>query len=506
MHQPIALIWISSSRSMGNSVVSGAGRPEDGQTSLRCLIVEDDHEFGSMMESFMESEGWDVQVCRDCASANQAVEHKFFDLVLLDNHLPDGLGSQLYEKISRHLPEVPVVLITGEPDLRNAVQLTRHGLFDYLSKPVEIGSLTECLLRVRRKLELRQQSMRQAGMYVDSQVMRTLHSELSRAAAFANATVLLVGETGSGKEIAARELHRLTCGQHPDHGQLVSINCAAVPADIFEAELFGAEKGAFTGADRKRDGLIAAAQGGTLFLDEITEMPLDLQAKLLRFLESRVFRSLGSTVEKKFTGRIIAATNRSLDAEVRAGRFREDLKFRIDVLSIVIPPLRERRGDIPGLASHLVSTLASNYGIRCPAIPEEDLELLVKYSFPGNVRELRNILERSLLMMDPSTGILQIDRRLIPASEDSVTGDSRIAPAASPRVIERPDPSETEFQGRELTPIEAQEYNLIRQAIIDANGGIRRAAAIVGLSPQSLLRRLSKWPELHDLAKKSGGR
>lgn len=491
---------------MSDPATSNTGKAENQSGIFRCLIVEDDADFGSMMESFLKSEGWHVSLCRDCASGIAAIGHSEFDLVLLDNHLPDGLGSQVYNKIAARHPDVPVIMITGEPDLRNALQLTRHGLFDYLSKPIEIDRLTECLLRVRRKLETRRQSLLRGGMYVNSKVMRTLHSELSRAASFPKATVLLVGETGSGKEVAARELHRLTCETHAGHGELVSVNCAAVPADIFEAELFGAEKGAYTGADRKRDGLILSAQGGTLFLDEITEMPLDLQAKLLRFLESRVFRSLGSTTEKKFTGRIVAATNRSLDSEVQAGRFREDLKFRIDVLSIIIPPLRERREDIPGLANHLVSTLASNYGIGCPSIPQLDLELLAQYHFPGNVRELKNILERALLMMDPGKAVLHIDKRFLPDAKSPDARGTEIRTPPQPGIPAPENSDASDFLGRELSPIEAQEYALIRQAIVDTNGGIRRAAAIVGLSPQSLLRRLSKWPELHDLAKKSGGR
>jgi transcriptional regulator with PAS, ATPase and Fis domain len=250
---------------------------------------------------------------------------------------------------------------------------------------------------------------------------------------------------------------------------------------MFEAELFGAERGAYTGADKSRPGLVTATGNGTLFLDEIGEVPLLMQAKLLRLLEAREYRALGSTVNQKFSGRFVAATNKDLTAEVKAGRFREDLLYRLDVFSIELPPLRQRRADIPKLAESLLGQLATKYGRTKPLLKPEDVEALNKHDFPGNVRELRNVLERSLLKTDAESRWLSMDLNWL----------HRAAKSAA-----LTQPVEPEPIGRELSPIEAQEYRLIRETLAQTNGGIRRAAGKLGMSPQALLRRLEKWPEL----------
>jgi DNA-binding NtrC family response regulator len=321
--------------------------------------------------------------------------------------------------------------------------------------------------------------------------MRTVHQQLEQAARHPAATVLLTGESGVGKDVAARTLHRLTFGERAAQAPYVALNCAAVPGEMFEAELFGAERGAYTGADKKRPGLVSAAQGGTLFLDEIADVPMASQAKLLRFLEGREFRSLGGTASESFTGRIVAATNKSLRAEVQAGKFREDLLFRIEVFTVEIPPLRARREDIPALAEQLLRQLAAKYERRAPLLRAEDLAALQASPFPGNVRELRNVLERSLLRTAEDGQWLAIDPAWLQASEFRPPG------ATSPASVPPPatdDALPAERVG--LSPLDAQEYRMIRVALREARGGIRRAAAKVGLSPQALLRRLEKWPEL----------
>jgi transcriptional regulator with PAS, ATPase and Fis domain len=298
--------------------------------------------------------------------------------------------------------------------------------------------------------------------------------------------VLLTGETGAGKDLAARVLHQLSFpkGDAP----FIAVNCAALPAEMFESELFGAERGAFTGADRKRAGLVAAAAAGTLFMDEIAEVPLALQAKLLRLLEAREYRALGSTEAQPFTGRFVTATNKNLADEVKAGRFREDLLYRLDVFSVELPPLRKRRADIPGIAELLLTQLAKKYDRAKPLLTPEDVAKLSAHDFPGNVRELRNVLERSLLKTADDAKWLALDVNWL--NRGASPKPSAIH-AAAPTVSGESLPPE-----RELSPLEAQEYRLIRDTLREVNGGIRRAATKLGMSPQALLRRLEKWPEL----------
>jgi DNA-binding NtrC family response regulator len=257
---------------------------------------------------------------------------------------------------------------------------------------------------------------------------------------------------------------------------------------MFESELFGSEKGAFTGADKRREGLIEAAAGGTLFLDEITEAPLPQQSKLLRFLESREYRPLGSNTLREFTGRIVAATNRSLADEVRRGRFREDLMFRLTVATVRLPALREHLSDLEMLVENLLAQLCEKYQRKKPFLKPGDVEALRGYHFPGNVRELRNLLERALLRTPDEAAWLAFDLTWL----SSASGNER--PAAAPGGLIPPLPP-----GRELNPIDLQEYRLIQQALQAEGGGIRRAAARLGLTHQTLLRRLEKWPELRQV-------
>jgi DNA-binding NtrC family response regulator len=331
-------------------------------------------------------------------------------------------------------------------------------------------------------------------MFSESAAMRGVLQQLKQAAKHAASTVLLTGETGAGKDLAARVLHQLS---FPDgKAPFIAVNCAALPAEMFESELFGAERGAFTGADKKRGGLVAAAANGTLFLDEIGEVPLALQAKLLRLLEAREYRALGSTETQPFTGRFVAATNKDLMAEVKAGRFREDLLYRFDVFSVELPPLRQRRAEIPGLAELLLGQLAKKYERTKPLLTPEDLQKLSAHDFPGNVRELRNVLERSLLKTSDDAKWLALDANWLNRSFPTapVTPSPTVSAAAAPPAASgstEPLPAE-----RNLSPIEAEEYRLIRDTLREANGGIRRAATKLGMSPQALLRRLEKWPEL----------
>ena len=458
-------------------------------------MVEDDLAFAALVTQIVREEGGQPTHCKTLAEARAVTAHRTFDLILLDNHLPDGKAYDFFDQLSRRNPDAPIIMITGLPALSEAIALTRNGLFDYLTKPVETDVLIACLRRAR--LRMRQPGNRDSDLaaFGNSAAMRGLLQQLGQAARHPAATVLFTGESGAGKDIAARMLHRLTFGDRATEAPYVALNCAAVPGEMFEAELFGAERGAYTGADKRRQGLVASAQGGTLFLDEIAEVPMASQAKLLRFLEGREFRPLGGTVSENFTGRFVAATNKSLHAEVAAGKFREDLLYRIEVFTIEIPSLRQRREDIPELAEHLLKHLANKYGRQTLLLRAEDLAALQGYSFPGNVRELRNILERGLLRTPDESRWLSLDLAWLKVSEPRPPIiASPVTASIVPTVAILDDALPTDRAS--LSPLEAQEYRMIRTALREVNGGIRRAAAKVGLSPQALLRRLEKWPEL----------
>lgn len=446
-----------------------------------CMMVDDDADYVAMLARLVCEAGGSPVICSSLAAARQEIERRSFDLVVLDNRLPDGTGFEFYPILNHRCPNSLVVMITGAPELSQAVELTRNGLFDFLTKPLDAQTFVACLERVRCRLGQGAALDVAEELIGDSGPIREVIQSLRQAARHSETTVLLLGETGTGKDLAARLLHRLTYPDISPAPEYVPLNCGSIPAEMFEAELFGSEKGAYTGSDRRRAGLVEAADGGTLFLDEVTEIPLLQQVKLLRFLESREYRLLGSTATRVFRGRVVAATNRRLDEEVQSGRFREDLRFRLDVFSVELPALRQRMEDLEPLAEYLLGKLAEKYQRRKPLLKALDLEALRTYHFPGNVRELRNLLERSLLRTPEDSATLVLDLNWLRTSRPTTP----TAPT-SPPVSARAD----------LSLIDQQEYQLIRQALQMEGGGIRRAAARLGLTHQALLRRLQKWPEL----------
>jgi DNA-binding NtrC family response regulator len=453
-----------------------------------CLLVDDDVGFTSMLARVVEAEGGSPVSCHTVSAAREHIAQRKFDIVILDNGLPDGSGYQFHSYLLRSSPASVVAMITGAPELSQAIELTRNGLFDYLTKPLEASAFAALLRRARLRLGRPALESDADTVLGNSPKMRDVLLQLQQAARHLNATVLLLGETGTGKDLAARYLHRLTFDSRAAKTPYVALNCPNVPADMFEAELFGSEKGAYTGADRRRTGLAEAATGGTLFLDEVAEIPLELQPKLLRFLESNEYRPLGGTSSFQFQGRIVAATNRKLADEVRAGRFREDLLYRLDVFSIRLPPLREHLEDLEVIAEALLNRLCEKYQRPNPALRTGDLQKLKSHHFPGNVRELRNLLERSLLRTEPVAHELSVDLDWLRCG-----GETLAAPAESTAV-----PPTTANRG--LSALEQQEYELIARTLASENGGIRRTAAKLGLTHQALLRRLQKWPELRSAA------
>ena len=454
-----------------------------------CLLVDDDAGLAGMFARLVSEEGGEAFACHTIAAARAQIAQRSFDLAILDNSLPDGTGYEFYSHLVRRSPDSVVVMITGAPELTQAVELTRNGLFDYLTKPVNVDDFTALLRRARLRLRQPEVEADTGALEGTSPAMREVFLQLQQAARHLETAVLLLGETGTGKDLAARLLHRLTFGEQAAKAPYVALNCPNVPAEMFEAELFGSEKGAYTGAERRRTGLVEAAEGGTLFLDEVAEIPLALQSKLLRFLESREYRSLGATNTCHFAGRVVAATNRSLAGEVRAGRFREDLMYRLDVFSILLPPLRAHPEDVDGIAEALLGQLCGKYQRTKPRLKPNDLAALRGHSFPGNVRELRNLLERSLLRTEPDTEHLSMDLAWLKGRGEptpSLDGEPGTMVVAPPN--------------RQLTVLEQQEYELIAKALQSEHGGIRRSAAKLGLTHQALLRRLQKWPELRQVA------
>jgi len=456
---------------------------------FHCLIIDDDASFAAMLVKIIGEQGGQTTCCGDLKSARIEAGRQSFEWVILDERLPDGTGYEFYSQLNGLCPGAIVVMITGAPELSKAVALTRNGLFDYLTKPLNVADFNACMERVLKRLD-HPDRPKAAEMIGTAPAVREVLTALRQAARHQEAIVLLTGETGTGKDLAARLLHQMT---YPERSTApyVPVNCSAVPAEIFEAELFGSEKGAFTGADRRREGLVESASGGTLFLDEITEAPLPQQSKLLRFLESREYRSLGSNKLRAFNGRIVAASNRSLEEEVKRGHFREDLMFRLTVATVHLPALREHISDLEMLAENVLVQLCDKYRRAKPRLKPGDLEALKQYHFPGNVRELRNLLERGLLRTPDDSATLAFDLGWL-----STAANSRAAAGVSSSLPPLP-------AGRELNSLEQQEYRMVQQALLSEGGGIRRAATRLGITHQALLRRLEKWPELRQAAARS---
>ena len=448
------------------------------------LILEDDPSLADTLVETINTANGRAVVAGTVDRAKALVAEKEFDVCLLDYLLPDGKGSEFYAHLRERGGAAPCIMLTGAPEIPVAVELTRKGLFDYLTKPVRIQCLLDCVQRAVSYSAASQTSLHKFGLVDISPSMKAVRRLVYQAAANPHTTVLITGETGVGKDLVARLIHQQTFQNTDTPPAMVSLNCSTLPADMFEAELFGAMKGAYTGAHQNRMGLAEAAHGSTLFLDEIADVPLPLQAKLLQFLETRQYRRLGHTDTLHFNGRIIAATNKPLDAEVQAGRFRADLWYRLDVFNVHIPPLRERREEISPLVQFLLDTLCQKYERLRPIPKPDDLAALENYDFPGNVRELRNLVERSLLQTPVEASWLDMDLAWLRRSRTSTPVEQAlpVAPASE----------------RKLNPIEEHEYNLIRKTLAEERGMIRRAAAKLGISHQALLRRLNKWPELRN--------
>ena len=440
------------------------------------LVVEDESLLRWSLKERLEQEGYDVLEADTAAAGMQSAESGV-DLVLLDFKLPDGDGLSVLQRIKERSPETPVILMTAFSTIENAVEAMKRGAYHYVNKPF---NLDEVVLLVDKALEtsrlrkevraLRTTQGREYGFDAiigTSPAMQQVKSLLARVAASPASTVLLTGETGTGKDLAAKAVH-----YNSDRAAraFVNITCSALPEQLLESELFGHERGAFTDARQQKRGLFETADGGTIFLDEIGEMTAPLQSKLLRFLEEKSFKRVGGLSDIHVDVRVVAATNRDLEGEVKAGKFREDLFYRLQVMPILLPPLRERRGDIPLLAGFYIDRFNREFRKHVRGLSKPAVALLEQYQWPGNVRELRNAIERAMLL---------IDRPWLEPS-DFTTLTRSVEPAQF-----RLPP-----EGVNLEDVERQ---LLTQALDRAGGNQSQAAQLLGINRDQVRYRIEKF-------------
>ncbi len=445
----------------------------------KLLIVDDEVLQRGMLAGFLRKQGFEV---REASSGEEALEQlarEGADAVLSDQRMPGMGGLELLRRVRERNPEISVLLLTAFGSIENAVQAMREGAFGYITKPVDLDALLpqlrqalehRRLLGENRVLRERLDRYEQSGLVCESEAMRQVYSLVSRAAP-SDSTVLIQGESGTGKEVIARSLHRLSARTE---APFVAVNVGAIPESLLESELFGHEKGAFTGADRQRLGVIERARGGTLFIDEVGDMPAAAQLKLLRVLQERVIERVGGSEEVPVDLRILAATHRELEREVRQGRFRQDLYYRLNVVRIEIPPLRARREDLAPLARYFLRRFCERLGRGELELSARAIDALQAGSWPGNVRELSNVMERAAVLCRGET--------VGPAD----LGLSDKGSEATVSWLEREDlplPRRLELAERDLVLAE-----------IRAQGGNRSAAARrLGLSEKNIRDRLRRW-------------
>lgn len=496
---------------------------------IRVLVVDDEDILAWSIDTELKALGAEVTRAGSIREALERFPAAAPDLVITDLKLPDGNGLELLKKWHFEQPDMPVILITAHGAIDSAVTALRLGAFDYLQKPFDMKSLLAAVRRAAEMAKLRQKvsvltgkeaAAPELNIVGQSRAMQQLKEQLTRIAKSKANTALILGDSGTGKELAARALHEWS----DRRGQpFVEINCASIPETLLESELFGYEKGAFTDARERKLGLFEVARAGTIFLDEIGEMPAKLQAKLLRALEYRRFKRLGGTKDIEFTGRIVAATNRNLLEEVAAQRFRADLYYRLNVLRVRIPALRERREDIPLLVNFFAERLAAELALPVPTIAPETMGLLCNHDWPGNVRELRNVLQRAMVFFEPKLLLpeqIELDPVFPGRQGASAVGDDKpmsIQPIPSEALTEgsRPaaapiyasvaplsvaaqstaQPVAVQF-GFKLPPdginLEMLEKDLLLQALENARNNQTRAAQLLGISRHTFRYRLEK--------------
>jgi DNA-binding NtrC family response regulator len=449
---------------------------------MRILIVDDEPSIRFSLEELLGGEH-QVVTTAHAPAALALLDDMAFDLVISDLNMPAMSGLQLLEEICARHPQTVFVLMTAFGDERTAVQALKQGAYDYIPKPFDNDDMRALVRRVHELLAVRTENARlraelaeRYGELIGSApAMREVYRIIDRVAA-TDATVLITGESGTGKELAARALHNYS---RRAKAPFIALNCSALPGELIESELFGHVRGAFTGADRDKTGLFEAAQNGTLFLDEIGELQPAAQAKLLRTLEERTVTPVGATAPRKIDVRVVAATHRPLDEMMRDGQFREDLMYRLKVITLPMPPLRERREDIMPLVAHFTSDLAQRHGRPALQLSDAARSAILAYDWPGNVRELRNVIERALLLADGTR---------IEISDLPTQLSERAAPLRATEAVLAEVPF---IEARERT-MDAFDRIYLTAALQKHDGNISRTARFLGMHRQSLQKMLKR--------------
>lgn len=434
------------------------------------LVIDDEPSICELYTRFLEDSGYEVQSAGLLSDVRTILGGRNFDAVILDQFLPDGKGMDLIEELRAANPDKAIIMITGQGDIPLAVEAMQRGADNFLTKPVQLADLRVVVQKTLEVGALRRKSRACRAMsektrpdFGTSPVMRSV-MEIAGLASDSEAPVLITGETGVGKGVLARWIHENGARAG---GLFVEVNCSALRGELLASELFGHSRGAFTSAVQDREGLLDAADGGTLLLDEIGDMDIAIQAQFLKVIEEKTYRRLGEVKQRKSNFRLICATNKDLEAEASQGRFRKDLLYRVQVLPVQIPPLRDRREDVPGLVRQLLVFL--NYQYR--DIPDDVLSLLESYPWPGNVRELRNVLERALLLARGE----QLQSAQFPGLQQA---DPAPAAPASMKELER------------------IEMESIRTALERCGGDVNKTAEVLGISRATIFRRLKKYQQI----------
>ena len=441
------------------------------------LIVDDEPDICELLEITLNRMGIQTQSAGTVTTAKALLKQERFDLCLTDLRLPDGDGLEILDFIQQQHPHLPVAMISAHGSMDTAILAMKKGAFDFISKPVDLESLRQLVsnalelsLTDNNKNNDEQETISEQTLLGNSKTMAAIREKIAKLAR-SQAPVYINGESGSGKELVAKLIHQ----QSARHSKpFIAINCGAIPHELMESEFFGHKKGSFTGAVSDKKGLFQAAEGGTLFLDEVADLPTTLQVKLLRAIQEKKIRPVGGQQEIPVDVRLLSATHKDLAMMVKTGEFRQDLYYRINVIELKVPPLRARIEDISILAEHLLTTLSETNGFKKPTLTNKALNALKQYSFPGNVRELENILERALALYDGST--IDEDDLNLPLNTNALS------------FAEEYDPSQTSLE----TYLEDIEKQAITEALVENKWNKTATAKHLGLSFRSLRYRLKK--------------
>lgn len=479
-------------------------------TAQRALIVDDEPDIRELLEITLGRMGIETSAAPDLATAYELLAQHEFDLCLTDMKLPDGNGLELVEYIAQDLPALPVAVITAFGSMDVAINALKTGAFDFVQKPVNLEQLRHLVDTALKMVPLQETESTTTRLTGTSDVMNQVRTQISKLAR-SQAPIYISGESGSGKEVAARLIHE----QGPRAEQpFIPVNCGAIPSELMESEFFGHIKGAFTGAVSDKQGLFKSASNGTLFLDEVADLPLSMQVKLLRAIQEKAIRAVGAHNEENIDVRILSATHKDLADEVAAGRFRQDLYYRLNVIELNVPALRDRPSDVPLHTKQILERLSRDYDAPLPTLSPQTSQLLNQYSFPGNVRELENILERAFTLCEDNT-IEPADLQL--GTDEASTQQSSVRPTTTPTTNPvtnpMPSPRPTELESTpiaslantdslnqpKLAPgqsleeyLEEIERQLINQALEAARWNKTAAAKDLGITFRALRYRLKK--------------